>query len=307
MVDKSSADKCAGLQADIYNDLIASHVENYTKDSTVSLEEVARRRSVCTPESGAFLFSFPYGDCRLPPKNFVAAVQYRLGMNLSLISADNVVCSCKKKGIVDRRGYHLSICGVGDEIYNRHNSMAKCLKILVARAGIKCNYNPRGVFYKSTDKNIQPDLHLQQPGVLCGNGSADISIDVRITDPVATSHVGSDSIMLSELEKIRKYKVHADAAGYVFMPIVVETFGRWSEQLQQLVKGLVKRIFEMDPDAMCESRLMHYWRKRISTVLQRYQSELFLARYHRLAIGLNGKECSLDECVVDTVMNDVAL
>ena len=67
------------------------------------------------------------------------------------------------------------------------------------------------------------------------------------------------------------------------------------------------RAYERDPDYMVLSRLVHYWIKRLSCVLQRTQAEVMLNRYNRITYECNGSDCMQDECVVTTVMNDVVV
>ena len=132
-------------------------------------------------------------------------------------------------------------------------------------------------------------------------------LDVRVCDPVCRNNLHVDAIDKAEKEKQRKYGPHCTASNMCFVPVVMESFGRWSEQTTALVKALVRRVFDRDPDFMAESGLMHYWVKRLSCVLQRTQAETILNRYNRVSFESNGSDCVMDECVVTSVMSDVVV
>ena len=104
--------------------------------------------------------------------------------------------------------------------------------------------------YLFTDKNIRPDLRLYNPGPLAGvnNNNCDVIIDVRVSDPVCNSHLRGDAIAKAEKEKENKYQSHADVANLCFIPMIFESFGRISKKAKTLVKALVKRIYEQDPE-----------------------------------------------------------
>ena len=168
---------------------------------------------------------------------------------------------------------------------------------------------PLACFSESTDKNIRPDLRLYNPGPLVGvnNNNCDVIIDVRVSDPVCNSHLRGDAIGKAEREKENKYQSHADVANLCFIPMIFESFGRISKKAKTLVKALVKRIYEQDPEQVTESRELHYWNKRISASLQRSQAEVMLYRYYRVMSGVNGTECAYDDSIVSSVSSDIAV
>jgi hypothetical protein len=99
----------------------------------------------------------------------------------------------------------------------------------------------------------------------------------------------------SENEKECKYGDAADANGLVFTPLVMEVLGRWSEKTKSFVKGLVKTIYMNEPGGIPECVILTYWRKRISSVLQRYNAVMLMGRYSRCSTRSNSSDCLFDE------------
>src|SRR6202008_928354 len=241
--------KSKGLQKKIYGPCIASNVKGFRSAEGVSTVEGSRRMSVGEKESGAFLFAFPYKSTYMQPKLFQIACQYRLGLDLPIICGDSLRCNCKHRCVIDAKGYHFNSCKIGDEINTRHNQLVYTIQKLVHKAGIKVKVEPKACFFASTDTLIRPDLRISNPGPLVGvnNNNSDVIVDVRVCDPLCSSHVNSDAIAKAETEKERKYQAHADVANVCFIPAVFESFGKMNKRTKTLVKALVKRIYEQDP------------------------------------------------------------
>ena len=78
------------------------------------------------------------------------------------------------------------------------------------------------------------------------------------TQVVCPSQVGT-GIEKSEDDKVRKYGDASDANGLIFVPLVMEVLGKWSEQTTAFVKGLVKTILMNEPEGMPECVILTYW------------------------------------------------
>jgi hypothetical protein len=301
----------SGLQKLIYGQLVHSQVEKFTSsDTSISQAESKRRASVSHKESGAFLFAFPHGETYMQPRVFQTACQYRLGLPVTALGdTAGMRCICRGNKVIDPYGYHFNSCKVGEEIHTRHNEIVRTLHTLILQAGIKAKKEPRGCFAASTDQAIRPDIRMYQPGSLAGirNNMQDIVVDVRITDPLCSSNINGDSIRRSEQDKYRMYQQHSYVANLHLVPVVMECFGKFSELTSSLLKALVKRVYQRNPDHMPECRLIHYWTKRFSCVLQRCQAELVLSRYDRVQMRHSGNEYCVDECMVSSVVSDVAV
>ena len=116
-------------------------------------------------------------------------------------------------------------------------------------------------------------------------------IVIYITCPSQVG-VGIDK---SEKEKCLKYGEAADTNGLNFIPLVLEVYGKWSKKMTTFVKQLVKMIAESDPGGPPMSVLIGYWRKRLSSVLQRYNAVTLIGRFARACSNNSGSDCQFDE------------
>ena len=189
---------------------------------------------------------------------------------------------------------------------DRHDAVTQALRKLATRAAIKCTYTPKGCFSSPSINNetgevktyygLTPDLRLFLAGhVVTGkDDNRHVVVDVRITDSTCPSQIGI-GIEKSEDDKVRKYGDASDANGLIFVPLVMEVLGKWSEQTTAFVKGLVKTILMNEPEGMPECVILTYWRKRISSVLQRYNAAMLMGRYSRSTTRSNSKDSMCDE------------
>ncbi len=194
------------------NKFIDAFASDETYAALISLIESTRRQSVSAKESGAYPFVFPQGSTYIQPVVFQTACQYRLGLPITAMGdTSGVKCNCKGHKSIDKHGYHFDSCKIGEEIHSRHNEIVRNVQALCIQAGIKTIREPRGCFAVSTDQQLRPDLRLSRPGALVGirNCQQDIVVDIRITDPLCSSNISTDSIKRSEQDKYRTYQQHS--------------------------------------------------------------------------------------------------
>ncbi len=305
----ASENGTTGLQHQLYDCLIEKDVTAFVEDETVGSVEKARRGALQGTEAGAFLLATPKGDCKFLSKHFQTACLLRLGLPQPFIEP-GTKCSCG--GVIDAYGHHLARCNRGGERTERHDAIVRTLRQLACRAGIKCSYNPVGCFSNpSTNSdgevitfgNLRPDLRLFMGGSVVGlkEDNRDVVADVRITDSTGPSQIGK-GIPRAEKEKIGKYGLASDANGLVFAPLVIEMLGQFSEKTNHFVNSLVHTLWEKEPELFPESVLLRYWRKRLSSVLQRYNALSLMARYQRATPATNGTDCVFDESRNDNIV-----
>lgn len=92
-----------------------------------------------------------------------------------------------------------------------------------------------------------------------------------------------------------KYGVAAATNGLKFIPLVMEVYGKWSEKTTSFVKQLVNVIATNEPSGPPRHVWMTYWRRRLSSVLQRYNAVTLIGRYMRACTNNNGVDCLFDE------------
>jgi hypothetical protein len=72
--------------------------------------------------------------------------------------------------------------------------------------------------------------------------------------------------------------------------------------MTSFVKQLVKMISESDPGGPPMSVLMGYWRKRLSSVLQRHNAVTLIGRFVRACTNNSGSDCLFDESNNPTIV-----
>jgi len=162
---------------------------------------------------------------------------------------------------------------------------------------------PYGLFAKAEGKdsdisNKRPDIQIIDPGYdvfkpLIQYQHDHIILDISVTNPMADYHTTSHCIGSVESKKMNKYDAVSKQHNLCFKPVVFETFGGWSEFTKSFVTALVKRIHLKNNNGFhTEELTLDYWRRRIATVLQRSQSDLFINRIGDLTTKMNGVDRS---------------
>ena len=121
-------------------------------------------------------------------------------------------------------------------------------------------------------------------------------LDIRITNPV-TAEVERGTYVEegqgareSEAEKIRKFKIPCESANIEFIPMVLESFGRWGSCLTKFFNQAISAA--ADNKKIDISFVKNYWERRISMSLQKGEADAVNARIFRL---LAGRESEMDE------------
>ena len=105
-----------------------------------------------------------------------------------------------------------------------------------------------------------------------------------------------------ESEKIRKYEAVVPADS-VFVPLVVETFGRWGPRAREIFDECVEKLCASK--GAPKSTVKAYWRQRFALVLQRYTAACVRERAQRAVVrepAVSGDEsCRVDYRVLSYV------
>jgi hypothetical protein len=173
---------------------------------------------------------------------------------------------------------------------------------LISAAGFDCVREPYGLFAtapgEDTEVNMKrPDIQILDPGYnvfhpLIYNGQDDIILDISVTNPLADYHSTSpDCIKSVEKNKMDTYDALSKQHNLCFSPVIFETLGAWSEFAKSFVAAMVKRIHLKSNNGFhTEEATLDFWRRRIATVLQRSQSDVFINRIGVLTKKMNGVE-----------------
>ena len=110
-------------------------------------------------------------------------------------------------------------------------------------------------------------------------------IDVAVVDPLQDNYaqkvVSGESAagLYAANVKDKRYKAEVEKAGNIFMPMVVETSGAWSEGAHQTLDTIAKKWAQRLETSVIKVRAgMH---QRLSSVLQRSCAAMILSRTPR--------------------------
>ncbi|CEM32043.1 unnamed protein product [Vitrella brassicaformis CCMP3155] len=99
---------------------------------------------------------------------------------------------------------------------------------------------------------------------------------------------GGKAAGLAEKEKIDKYGPAARAAGFRFVPLAKETFGRWGEKTMDFLKMLAKRkprptSIPADEDGAFRESVIKHWSQLLSVELTKHNAFQVASRAQRAA------------------------
>ena len=145
--------------------------------------------------------------------------------------------------------------------------MLECFKRLAQQAGVQVA-KPSAVVDTTSGKIKYTDLEFRPSEVFQG---AAVVLDFSITYPSVSTTRRSISqgaaAHMREAEKDKKYQVAVDKDNKIFVPIVLETHGYWSDKVDTFLSTLLKAAVARSRASF--SSLRHYWTCELSTALQR--------------------------------------
>ena len=255
------------------------------------------RLDSCSGEGGAWLSCVPKTpQQRLEPEDFRQRALARLGMDLPMLT--QVPCVCRRASI-DTKGFHLTAqCPVGNQRFRTHDAIAVTWLALFRQAGFLCRMEDPSCFREVQDTNKRADVVVEN-----WQGRARAIFDVSVTHPwiqAMTRRAGGDpkpecAARRREQEKLRKYQALVPANS-AFVPLVIESFGRWGPQAREVFDVCVEKVCASKgaPKAVVKA----YWRQRFALVLQRYTAACVRERAQR-AVVREPAVCGDESCRVD--------
>lgn len=271
------------------DELIYRLTRNNQDPQTDPYRAVLRLRSAAE-EGGAWLSCIPkYPSLQIPDQDFRQLIRLRLGLPLANNSA-GIPCSCTRHTVLDDDGYHLmAACPLGDHRIRTHNLLSNTWVQLLRKAGFLCRQEDPTCFQAVGDTSKRADIVAEG----WGEGRKAI-FDVSVTHPWAhdnnhnrpTDPEGYRTLpperaaRAREAEKVRKYR-NFIPQNAVFIPLVVETFGRWGPAARTVLHKCIDRL--ADITLLPKAALMNYWKQRLTVTLQRSLMEGFKQRASKVA------------------------
>ena len=253
----------------------------------------ARLLSQTAPGAGAFLTAVPLmQSLRFTHECFRTALRTRLGLPHPAIAGVRR-CECGEElqeGVL--AGQHLMRCGRGGERTLTHDGIRDVVYVILREAGLSVRREARGIFPlrgDETEGRIM-DLVAADP-----QGGPRLLVDVTVADPLqapvtAAAVERGHAARAAEALKTTKYSDHSPDDSLI--PAAVETFGCLGGQFDSLLRTCAQRAAALrvsDESQIGEeaSRLLRYYRQRVSVSLQRSQAR---AIHHRAARAV---QCTL--------------
>jgi hypothetical protein len=233
----------------------------------------ARVNSVGMLRAGDWLNAAPVRalGLHLRPKEFTAAVKYRLGIPV-YPSADPCI-ACGEDS--DKFGDHAIGCGKEGERIYRHNVIRDAIYETAKQASLAPAKEQSALLPGSQAKPA--DVYI--PGWANGR---DAALDVTVVSSLqkelkkrAAAEVGSAAVRRHS-DKMTKYFRDCDREGIQFFPIVVEALGGWHSDAAAAVSKLARQL--ASHTGREEEETTRYLFQRLSLLLMRGNAALILNR-----------------------------
>ena len=232
----------------------------------------ARLRSAACSEAGASLDALPSSrELSFTSAEFQTATLLRLGGSIPMLRQIRR-CNCGAE--VDDLGYHVITCAVGSGATRRNNAIQFGWLKMLQSVNYVCDLERE---HQLDNSNKRPDI-----GVFNFNDGKKLLLDVSIAHPQASTVLPQSAKnaghAASERDnfKIKKFREEANKLGYLFEPLVMEVFGRWSPIALRILRQVAERpSIDFFND---KNSFLAYWRRHMAVCLQRENARIILRK-----------------------------
>jgi len=212
----------------------------------------------------------------LSPQEWAIAAAYRLGLP---INKEKEWCS-QCAGKMDSFGDHALNCCKNGHWIRRHHAILKQLMRDCQSAGLQPQWEKAGILGDVDGTACRPaDILLPD-----WSRGKDACLDIAITNPLQAKYInntakqgGSAAAHYAEKVKKKKYASKVEAAGKVFIPVIVEATGGWGSEAVDIIKRVALSKLRRS-DQSSPSTIINQMVQRLGTVLQRYNARMILTR-----------------------------
>ena len=247
-------------------------VLQYLMDQALTERDLQRLLRVSQPHAGAFVTAVPSDvdgyHAIMRPRNFCAAIRYRLGVP---VLNEEISCPMCMQTI-DRFGDHATCCSKAGDLIVRHNSLRNLVNKFAADGLLNPVMEKKGILGPTSGRR-PGDVSVRH----WSHGKG-LAIDIAVTSPFTDAHVRLDNPCESYAwsQKHAKYDEDFKGTEYDFAALVFETTGAINEEgtrvLSQLFRFAAKRLGQ-EFSSYCGRA----W-ARLSCDLQRSVSQAILSR-----------------------------
>ena len=250
----------------------------------------ARIQSLLEGKNGKFLQAWPSKSWKMGADAFINAVHMRLGLPLLGITGEHY-CNCASNALLDRRGDHLLSCALKGLQSERHELLVKIFYKFARYAGLSTSTLTRDLLFEGGDSGMKVDLRIFNPQFLGIEDRQSIMYDVTVVHPTCASNVEGQAsnrgytINKAEVKKKRKYDQLCLREGTTFKPLVFETYGNWSKDVQDLVGHLSTKFSKKSGIAI--SVVQDHIELELSTKLHSFNAYICLLKNeHAVSRGI---------------------
>ena len=242
IVDISSTNLLKSRSQKVISEAIDKHA--FDRFISKSTQDICARVHSCGGPSGSLILKAPLGKgrgFRLSSQEFSIFISLRLGLDISQTFPKERCDTCKNGTELDPKGYHCLICRTGPfGPVQRHNEFRDVLLHFCSKAIL--NPKPEVPLHSAT-KKTPSDIYLPH-----GNGGKPTALDITVVHPLASLIIGGAAKTpgYANIEACKKKnQKHLDDCtkqGLCFIPLSVEVFGRFSEQLDRIISFVATGI-----------------------------------------------------------------
>jgi len=220
--------------ADLDQQLLASLMEDMT-DS-----DQRRMLSAGSIRANGWLLAYPNRLLGMEFSDQAFRVACLRWLGQSLVQTESPNCgSCDK--VMSPRASHATRCKLGGDIIRRHNGMCSVFANICSSGHMNPVCEKAGIL--GDTPGLRPaDVFL--PNLLDGR---DVAVDFAVTDPLQSSYAKALKVGQSAAEyyaakyKHAKYDEGFKNTNITFCAAVVDTFGAWCVEGEQMVKLAIQR------------------------------------------------------------------
>lgn len=222
-----------------------------------------------TRGGGEWLNAFPIQECGLLLNDQEFQINIGLRLGISIVQP-HLCTSCGVQ--VTSNGIHGLSCKYSKGRQSRHSEANQIISRALSTAGYPSTLEPLGL---SRNDGKRPDGVSHVPWTR----GLSLAWDFSCVDTLAPFRVEKMNFNASNDQEVRKRSSYSFLSHtHIFMPIVIETFGRWGEESFQLAKEIGKRLHIKTDDP----RSGYFFRQRLAIAVARGNTQSVLGTLRAL-------------------------
>jgi hypothetical protein len=202
-------------------------------------------------------------------------------------------CNCVSNTLLDRYGDHLLSCALKGLQSERHDLLVKIFYKFARYTGLSTSTRTRDLQFEDGEGSMKVDIRIFNPQFLGIEDRQSIKYDVTVVHPTCATNVEGQAfnrgytINKAEVKKKRKYDQLCLREGTTFKPLVFDTYGNWSKDVQDLVGYLSTKFSRKSGIAL--SVIQNHIEMELSTKLHTFNAYICLLKNeHAVSHGIPG-------------------